>query len=227
MSQTERAWGDPHHSKSPILFLHGLPGIKTEQNQDLAALIHSDFNRDVLIQFGEGLGVRQGTFGFTSETNHKLELLNSLPSANITLVGHSWGGYQALVLAKELPSKITRLVLMSPLMGIMPRPEIKAILTQQQQDHPQVNYGDLDPLLKNAEDFNALYPIEKVVAQIPDSTRITILQAKDDPVTTPKKLKGLLPLFQKQPMLLELDCDHQFLVNRPLLIKALKDSLAN
>lgn len=218
-----KSWGTPFKSQNPILFLHGLPGIKTGQNQDLAQHVYEHTKRDCLIQFGEGLSQRPGTFSFTTEIKHKLQLLAELKGSEITLVGHSWGGLQALVLAQsQLASKIKSLILMSPLLGVMSRPEIDAILTTLQQEHPQIHLLERAQLLDDAAIYDHTF-METLIPKIPTHIHITFLQAQDDLITPPKRAKGLLPLFKNAPKYLELNCDHQFLVNRPLLFaEALK-----
>lgn len=222
----ERTWGDPYNSQNPILFFHGLPGIKSNQNQDLAAFVHENTHKDILLPYGEGLGRRPGTFTFTREIENKLSLLASLSkSTNLTLVGHSWGGLQALQLAQSsYADKIQRIVLMSPLMGVMPRNEIDEILTLLATDHPEVNFATRSDLLEDAQKFDHAY-IEKVIPNIPKHIHITYLQAAVDPITPPERAKGLLPLFRSQPKYLELDSDHQFLINRPLVLQTVLDAL--
>ncbi len=227
MQQTERQWGTPHRSRHPIVFLHGLPGIKSGQNQDLANHIHEQTQRDILIQFGEGLGVRPGTFTFTGEFENKLQLVHQLEktSDSITLVGHSWGGLQALVLAAHSPRNIRRVILMAPLLGIMARPQIDEILTLQNNNHPEVNFAPRQQLLDDAEAFNARFPVESTAAMIPAQTRITILQPTNDQITPAERAKGLLPLFQTKPEYFELNSDHQFMVNRLVIYRAMTQAI--
>lgn len=239
MSNTEAIWGNPRSAKDPVIFLHGLPGIKSKQNQDLAFHIHRETNKNILLPFGEGLGIKPGTFLFSKELQAKTDLVKSLDKAeDITIVGHSWGGYQALYLAAQAaqsaraeqttqaskpakPPKIKRLILMSPLMGLLPRPQFNTVLDTLHKDHPEVNFAERKKLLDDRDQVDAEHPIEKLIKAIPATISVHFIQAKDDPVTPPQRAQSFLPLFNKKASYEELACDHNFLVNRPLLFQAM------
>lgn len=230
---TEKIWGDPRSSHSPVIMFHGLPGIKSKQNQDLAAHINAQTQRAVLLPFGEGLGINPGMFTFTKELQHKGKLIESFglqAHPHLTLIGHSWGGLQALLLAAQQEKKtqgpIKQVILMSPLMGTMPRTEMDQILTTLAADHPEVNFAPRPELLDDSENYSYTF-MEATIPKIPADIHITYLQAADDPITPAKRAKGLLPLFKTRPDYTELDCDHQFLVNRHLLFAAILKALRN
>lgn len=219
-----RTWGDPFTQLNPIVFFHGLPGIKSGQNQDLAELVHQTTGRQILLPFGIGLSKNPGTFTFTQDIEDKFKTLKQL-SHPATLVGHSWGGFQAIALAAHIPTQCKQLILMSPLMGIPDRQPLDAILDQLQADHPQVQFEDRPELLQDADQAREKYSIESLLKKIQAPT--TILQAHNDPVTPDQRVKELLHHIKQKPTYRELQCDHNFLENRHLIKQALLEALTD
>lgn len=219
-----RTWGDPFTQPNPIVFLHGLPGIKSGQNQDLADLVHQTTMRPILLTFGKGLSKNPGTFTFTQDIEDKFKTLQTLTHP-ATLVGHSWGGFQAITLAALNPTRCKQLILMSPLMGIPEQDPLDAILDQLQADHPQVQFAARPQLLKDADQARQKYPIASLLEKIQATT--TILQAHNDPVTPDHRIKELLPHIKQKPTYRELQCDHNFLENRHLIKQALLAALTD
>lgn len=217
-----RTWGDPYKQQNPIVFLHGLPGIKSGQNQDLADLVHQTTQRPVLLPFGKGLSKNPGTFTFTQDIEDKSKTLKKLTHP-ATLVGHSWGGFQAITLAAQNPAQCKQLILMSPLMGIPEQDPLDKILDQLQTDHPQVQFAARPQLLQDANQTRQNYSIETLLKKIQAPT--TILQAHNDPVTPDHRVKDLLTHIKQKPTYRELQCDHNFLENRHLIRQALLDAL--
>lgn len=206
-----------------VLFLHGFPGLKTRQNRDLDEAVKAGLGLQTLRPLGRGLGVEPGTFRFTEEIDRREADCRGHADQSLVLVGHSWGGYQALHLASRCPEKLRGVILMSPLMGI-PK-DLQPILTQIHAEHPEVNWGSDRELISDGEALGAQQPFEKTLEKIPGDLRITILQAKEDPITPDDLLIAKLGHFKRAPWVRFLETDHQFLVNRPAVTRVLIDKV--
>ena len=107
---------------SPLLVLHGGPGLPSDYLHGLAALAH-EFGVDVVFfdQLGCGRSERPDDPGLwtVSRAVAEVEAVRvALDLGQVHLLGHSWGAYLALAYVAEYPKSAVSLVMSSPLVSV-------------------------------------------------------------------------------------------------------------
>lgn len=200
---------------TPILFLHGFPGVRSKQNREIAEKVADRLGRRAIVLFYEGLGVTPGEFSFQrclDDVEREFKKLTA--SGPIDLVGHSWGGFQALRLTALYPKSVRRLVLLSPLLRFFGEDVCEKSFGDTARENPSLNLGDLR---ERAREFVAIgnsNPYLDMLAKIPREVETTILQAADDQIT-PGKVSKEASGVVRGPLFYEIrETDHSFLLDR-------------
>src|SRR6478672_9105527 len=100
-----------------VVSLHGFPSVRSKQNRELAQGIADALNCRVRVILYPGLS-SDGLFSFSKTIDALLAEFPSLiePENKINLLGHSFGGFAAILLAATYPKLIKKMVLLSPLL---------------------------------------------------------------------------------------------------------------
>lgn len=210
---TRLEFGSPQ--ANPILFLHGFPGVRSKQNRDIAEKVAEILGRRAIVLLYEGLGQAPGEFSFERCLRDVENEFTSIAGAGaIDLVGHSWGGFQAIRLSGVHPSKVRRLVLMSPLLRFFEQGVCESSFADTARENPTLNLGDVRERAREFVAIGTAHPYRELVAKIPPHVPTTILQAADDPITPGRVSKEASELV-RGPMTYEIrETDHSFLLDR-------------
>lgn len=201
----------------PILFLHGFPGIRSRQNRDIAEKVSSLTNRRAIVLLYEGLGQAAGEFSFQrclEDVEKEFVAIAKAAKGPIDLVGHSWGGFQAIRLAGLHGDRVRRLVLMSPLLRFFPLEICEKSFADTARDFPETNLGRIEDRAKEFVAIGGAHPFTDQLAKIPSHVETTLLQASDDQIT-PGVVSKDAKDFVKGPFTFEIrETDHSFLLDR-------------
>ena len=170
-----------------VLILHGLPGIRSRQNRDLAEQLNMQFGLSTRVIIYPGLGVSQGPFSFAKSV-HELEtqieeLQKNNPQIKIHLIGHSFGGYLSLRMLQKFPHAVQSLFLMSPLVFELSRRQLEHLGNEIRTSHPTIQFPNIDELFPDYEKNNQLCPVENFKKPPFEQTPIYMIQAKEDQIT--------------------------------------------
>ncbi|OMH24380.1 hypothetical protein BKD30_08680 [Tersicoccus phoenicis] len=120
---TGRIWWqstDPGTEATPLVILHGGPGVPSYYLEPLNAL--ADERRVVLYdQVGAGRSDHPedpAVFSVETFVEDLNSLVDDLGLATFHLLGHSWGGMLALAFSKKYAQRVASLVLASPLVNV-------------------------------------------------------------------------------------------------------------
>ena len=212
------------------LFLHGFPSIRSRQNRDIAEVTARETGGRADVLLYDGLGFSPGVFSFERCLSDVRQFVKSLVGSGlekIDLVGHSWGGFLSLVLAKEHPSLIRRLVLMSPLLSFATAEQARPSFEETFANNPSIRLGNIGKLALEFQKIGEMYPMRKLLPLFPDSIDALFLQAKDDLVTPASVAQSNLALFGKTPRFELAPTDHSFLLNRPEMTERIARFIKN
>jgi pimeloyl-ACP methyl ester carboxylesterase len=101
--------GDP--TGAPVVLLHGSGSDAATWDRFIQRLTAVGFRCIALDLRGHAFSARTADYSLSSIRDDVLGLLEALALRNVTLIGHSVGGYAALAAALHTPERITRLVL--------------------------------------------------------------------------------------------------------------------
>ncbi len=202
--------------KPITVFLHGFPGVRSKQNREIAEQTAQTTGRHCYVPLYTGLGFSEGTFSFENCRKEVEDFVGELMKSHgqLDLVGHSWGGYQALGLAAKHGHKIRRLVLMSPLLDFFNVDIADESFKSTAQNNPQLHLGEISKLAEEFVNVGAETPAVSLAERVHPLTKVVLLQAKDDGVTPPKHAEALLSHFRELPIYRTLETDHSFVLNR-------------
>jgi esterase/lipase len=197
------------------LFLHGFPGVRSKQNKDLAEKA-SLLGRHCFVPLYEGLGQVDGEFSFLRCREQVSQLANDLLKKfeTIDVVGHSWGGYLALGLAAQEKEKITRLVLMSPLLHFFTLDLTQQAFRLTAEGNHDLKLGVTDHLAREFYTLGNKERAEDFARAISVETNVFIFQAATDDTTPVSYAEALVNQFKMRPHYEVVATDHSFLVNR-------------
>jgi len=222
----------PGH-KDSVLMLHGFPGepvedLNKEKNIDIAKQLNLE-GYNVFLYHYEGLGLnRDGIFSFSSSASEAIEVAKIViekSKKRIIIIGHSWGGYLAILINSLLKEKIYKTILLSPFIFLPKRSQLKEILENLLCSIPHqmakgVKSNNLtDDLL--TLDFEYFKQKEQMLSELKN---ITILHAIEDH-EVPLQSSKLLIECNPSITLLEVETDHGFKVSREANIELIKSLL--
>jgi len=209
-------------SRKAILLLHGFPAARGVKNLDIADYLCRHVGHNVYILHYKGLGESRGTFLFTpavqEAVNAAESILNDHGMSLDTVIGHSWGGLVALNVAHQI-SHIKKLVLLSPLCELSKENTLYEWFVEGvKEDWPGI-YGALSRAEVEADVVKVAdqYAPYSIAPKIPKTVSVHVIQSKQDDTTPPEATKVLCTKFVRKPEYLELDLDHSFTQDRPLL----------
>ena len=207
------------HTGTATLFLHGFPGVRSKQNQDLAEKA-AKLGRRCFVPLYEGLGQSDGEFSFLKCREQVRVFAADLLSQyeKIDLVGHSWGGYLALGIAADAKEKVSRLVLMSPLLHFFTLDLAQQAFRLTAEGNPTLNLGSTDDLAREFHTLGTKDRAEESARDISIDTSVSIFQAATDDTTPASYAQNLVNLFRRRPPYEEVATDHSFLVDRSLAL---------
>jgi len=201
--------------KPHTISLHGFPAVRSQQNRFYADLVAKDLSRDCTVLLYDGLGFSPGVFSFKEtlkEVDAYFSKFELAKDEKVDLLGHSWGGFLSLYLTSRYPERIGRLVLMSPLLEFGQAAQSRVELEKTAASNPQLKLAD-----KLAEDFEWVgrtHPTAPMIQAIPESVKVTFLQAQSDQITPAQIAQAMLKNFKVAPVFELLDTDHSFIENR-------------
>lgn len=200
---------------------HGFPAepvtdTNFEKNMDIGLQINRMGHQVYLIHY-EGLGKnRSGTFTFSSSLDEAVEILKNVLESNesVILLGHSWGGYLALILNILFPERIKKTVTLSPFCFLPESSKLEALLNELCKQVPYVlkegqTSHDLTLDLLNIDQHFFSNKQEKL-AQIKNFSILHAIEDDEIPLESSKAIREINPKIN----LIECDTNHSFLKNR-------------
>jgi pimeloyl-ACP methyl ester carboxylesterase len=106
---TYRECGDP--TGAPVVLLHGSSSDAATWDRLMRRLTATGYRCIALDLRGHATSARTADYSLTSIRDDVLHLLETLALQDVTLIGHSVGGYAALATALHAPERVARLVL--------------------------------------------------------------------------------------------------------------------
>ncbi|MEA2158404.1 MAG: hypothetical protein QOD66_784 [Solirubrobacteraceae bacterium] len=100
---------------TPVLLLHGGPGLSFEYLDELAAELGSGYQVAAYQQRGLEPSTLNGPFTVDQALTDAFAVLDSLGWSRPLIVGHSWGGHLALRLAAARPERLLGVLAIDPL----------------------------------------------------------------------------------------------------------------
>ena len=202
-------------------FLHGFPGRRTKQNEDLAKSLHDQLGVTSIILYYPGREVAPDEFGFakTLEGVRGYFKAEFAKYSGISLIGHSFGGYLGLRVADEFSDKIKRLILLSPLISFENANLPPSAIIQVNKDYSDMKFADIDNAHFDFRDLGRSIQLKNLIENLPSSIDVSIIQAGKDQITLPEYVQEARAWFKVPPKYIELDLDHSFIEDRDLLIK--------
>mgnify|MGYP001615170692 CR=1 FL=1 len=203
-------------SRSAVLFLHGFPA-DTGKNEDIARRLSESAKVSSFVFHYPGLGQSNGKFLFTNSLTESagfLEyLLGEREFSSVSVVGHSWGGLNALNLLNSFPQGIDKLILLAPFCVLPSRSEVESQVNEfiDYQIREGRNHSDAHTLVsdfENARHSNSPLEIAKTLSNT--NTAITIIQGLKDTVSAPIGARTLHQTLGSRCTLIEINDDHWF-----------------
>lgn len=212
------SYGEDRQEGPLTLVLHGFPGIRSKQNREIAETIASRTAAPVRLVLYAGLGHAPGVFSFQTcveqVRSYFADLIQESATRPVNLVGHSWGGFLSLVLAREFPEHVRRVALMSPLLQFFDETTMAGALQEYQKQYSFLRLEEPSSLAREFVQVGKALAPENLIRALSDSIEILFLQASDDPITPPSVAESHLPFFVRQPDYRVVTNDHSFLSRR-------------
>lgn len=215
--------GHLKRNEEVIIFFHGFPGEKNngsplEKNQDLAQKLCEDTGLDVYLPHYNGLGKNsENEFSFTDSIIDSLSICHEISKKyhQLIIVGHSWGGQVALNCYKTFSNKISKMLLMSPLI-IIPANEVFSESIKELLPELPINSRNksIEKYLEEIDLIRNIHSVGKLKDHDSTPVRIIIIQASNDSTILPKSNENYAtensPLIEFETF----ETDHGFIQNR-------------
>jgi pimeloyl-ACP methyl ester carboxylesterase len=198
------------------LFLHGFPGVRSNQNRDLAEMASERSDRHCFLPLYSGLGQADGEFTFRGCRADVQRLASELIAkhGSLDIVGHSWGGYLGLGLAREHQEKIGRLILMSPLLYFFTLDLAQQAFRLTADGNMNLRLGTTDERAREFYQLGNQDRADDFARALSVQTKVSIFQAATDDTTPVSYAENLVNLFKVRPTYEVVTTDHSFLVDR-------------
>lgn len=214
-------------SASPlkVISLHGFPSIRSKQNREIAKGIADELGCRVRVVLYPGLST-SGIFSFKKTIKALVEEFPALTEGKpVGVLGHSFGGFCAILLTANFPKLINQLVLLSPLLRFNSSVSdvtgfFTAILSDSSSEVQTLTPSQL------AGEFNELskeYAVEQLIASFEPHLKVKFMQARNDGVTPTAIAKEFRKSFKSDFDFELVDQDHSFLIERPALAKKIAE----
>jgi pimeloyl-ACP methyl ester carboxylesterase len=103
---------------TPVLLLHGGPGLSNDYLDVLATDIGDGFEVAAYQQRGLAPSTTSGPFDVATQVDDVRRVLDALGWERAFVLGHSWGGHLAMHVAVALPDRLHGLLIVDPLGGV-------------------------------------------------------------------------------------------------------------
>ena len=206
-----------HSDLGPLVFLHGFPGARSEQNREVAQKVANLTGREAIVLLYAGVDDKSRMFTFKGcieEVQTYFAELLANEKRPIALVGHSWGGFLALTLIEKFAKRLDRVVLMSPLLEFATLDVVIPAFMTMYENNPQLSIRSVFEL---SNEFSALetgMPAARMIRSIPTDISILFLQSRFDDTTPTPTTEAKLKEFKRPPIFELVDTEHNFLSNR-------------
>lgn len=203
-----------------VISFHGFPGIRSKQNREIAEGISNHLSRRARVVLYPGLSA-EGEFSFTKTID---ALINEFPALveekKIDVLGHSFGGFNSLLMASKYPEFINRLALLSPLLKFASTvPQAISFFKNIVTVNSGINTRSAEDLGHEFQQLSLKYKVEDIIANIDPKIKIEMLQARNDQITPTAVAEEFQKYFKGDFKFKLVDQDHSFLTDRPELAK--------
>ena len=210
----------PQETPGVNISLHGMPGMHSRQNRDIAETVAQITSRRTEVVLYSGLGFADGVFGFRSciaEVDAYTDrVVAESANRSLHLIGHSWGGYLALRTAVRHASRVRKLVLMSPILRFAAPEEVVQRLKADAND-PRFRLGEVGSLIAEFGDLQRERAPIDLINELSPSLDVLFMQAENDPITPDANAAEAIGRFQKRPIFEKVATDHSFVIDRPAI----------
>lgn len=218
---------DYGNSSSPlkVVSLHGFPGVRSKQNREIAQGIADALSCRVRVVLYPGLST-EGKFSFERTIDALLKEFPNIAEHRIDLVGHSFGGFSAILLASRYPQLVHKLVLLSPLLKFASTADqalsfFKNIITS----NDGISTESPEDLAMEFEELSKGFNVAQLVAELSPSMPVKFMQARTDTITPTVIAEDLRKYFRGKIDYELVEQDHSFLLDRPTLAKKIAEFL--
>lgn len=210
-----------------VISLHGFPSVRSKQNREIAQGIADELQCRVRVVLYPGLSC-SGLFSFKKTIEAMVTQFPELTadegkvSQKIDLLGHSFGGFAALLLAAEYPQLVRRMVLLSPLLKFSPSAsDVSAFFRNILSTNSNASLNTLTPdeLGQEFHDLSKIYQTEKSIERLDPKLKVKLMQARGDTVTPTAIAEEFRRHFKCDLNFELVEQDHSFLVDRLALSK--------
>ena len=206
-----------HSDLGPLVFLHGFPGARSEQNREVAQKVSNLTGREAIVLLYAGVDDKSRMFTFKGCIDevqaYFADLLKREPR-RIDLVGHSWGGFLALTLIEKFANRLSHVVLMSPLLEFAAEDVVIPAFTTMYENNPQLTIRSVLELSKEFSALETSMPASAMIRAIPADLAVLFLQSRFDDTTPTPTAEKKLNDFRRSPQFELIDTEHNFLSNR-------------
>lgn len=217
-----------------VISLHGFPSIRSKQNRELAQGIADALKCRVRVVLYPGLS-SPGIFSFKKTI---IALIKEFPALitdrsratteKIDLLGHSFGGFCAILLAAKFPKLVKRVVLLSPLLRFNPSVTdvtgfFKGLLSVGIGDEVKTLAPEV--LAEEFKDLSEDYSVKELIHELDPKLKLKFMQARIDNVTPTQMAEDFRQYFKCEFDYELVDQDHSFLIDRPGLSLKIADYL--
>lgn len=205
-----------------VVSLHGFPSIRSVQNRELAANISKELSCRVRVVLYPGLSC-PGVFSFKKAIKAMLEEFPALVdsdgvSSKIDLLGHSFGGFCAILLASKFPTLVRRMTLLSPLLRFSASPpEVTHFFNTLLSTSSGIDTLSSQELAGEFYDLAKEYQVENLIAKLAPDLEVKFMQARKDTITPTTTAEQFRHYFKCKFAFELVDQDHSFLSDRSAL----------
>ena len=197
--------------------LHGFPGFNSKKmlttiSGVLKSLPHS---HSEVIHY-PGLHNTDAQFGFSRSIEavyqHIQHSISQDPPDKIFLIGHSWGGFVSLAVAKKLNLPSVQVILLAPFTHLASADQPTRLLSEVHKMYPeQFPENALPELINELRDLVIGMDFQNDTHVWLTEKQLTLILAKQDSVFTPAHLDEFLAQFKdKTYNFIALEDDHSF-----------------
>jgi pimeloyl-ACP methyl ester carboxylesterase len=100
---------------TPVLLLHGGPGLNGDYLEDLVTELGAGFETAWFQQRGLAPSTEKGPFDIATQVDDVRHMLDALDWETAYVVGHSWGGHLVVHVARAMPQRLRGVLAVDPL----------------------------------------------------------------------------------------------------------------
>lgn len=213
---TAACFGRDQGDEIAFFLFHGFPA-DSQKNEDLALALCQNTSADIYLIHQTGLGESSGEFSFTgSIAEAEMFIQDAVHRRNyksVVLIGHSWGGYLALAIAKKRTWPELRIVLLSPLFLLPSAASSRPMLEDFAASRCIADSEYVDRLMEETDQLRSV----DVVPSAELGRRILIVHGRKDSVVPVASTENLMTKVPSATVMYT-DDDHWFSTNRSKVI---------